>query len=76
MPNRSDQSESVLERVDMLLDLHELVLLRMGGDEDEAQSGAVTLQLLEDVVDVATVIADNLGGTCVHITGVGLEGWA
>jgi RNA-binding protein YhbY len=64
--DESANSESVLSSVDALLEEEELVLLRMAGDDGD--TSVVCLQTLEDMVDVATVIADNLGATCVHIT--------
>lgn len=59
-------SESVLASVDEALSSHELVLLRIAEEDEGAHF--VSLQTLEDVFDVATVIADNLGGTVVHFT--------
>lgn len=64
--DESAASESVLASVDDLLTVHQLVRLRITGDDEGTQ--VVSLQTLEDMIDVATVIADNLGGTVVHIT--------
>jgi len=57
-------SEQILMEMDLLLSQHELVKASFG----EEMETSFTLLEIEDVIDVATVIADNLGAHVVVIS--------
>jgi len=56
-------SEAILSGIDELLEEHELISVRFG----LSAQAAVTLSDLEDVIDVSTVLADNLRATVIQI---------
>jgi len=62
--DESVKSETLLDSLDTYLSEHELVRVKFG--EDDAPVTA-SLADLEDVVDVSTVLADNLGATVIAI---------
>jgi len=57
-------SEQILMEMDLLLSKHELVRASFGTEAD----AKFTLLEIEDVIDVATVIADNLGANVIIIS--------
>jgi len=63
---KSAKTENVLEEIEEELARRELVIAKMEQKEEEMKK--VTLDDIEDIIDVASVIADNLGASIVHVS--------